>query len=452
MTVVGPSARADLSIPVDVPLANLLPTLLRYVGERLADEGVAKGGWVLTRLGGAVLDESRTATELAIRDGEMLYFAPPGNPVGDMVFDDVVDAVATATRNRPGNWAAADTRRFGLIAAVAALVAGALVLLTSRPLTVAGAVGLGIAAVLVGAAATLTRAFRERVAGTALGLVALVYAAIGGTLVLGGDRGLDELTAPDLLIGAGALVLFTALASVATGQHTGVFVGALGAGVALGAGAGISFGFGAPPAAGAAVVAAITLAVIPALPLFSYRLARMPIPSVPSGPEDLRADVDTVDGLRLLAQSDRANEILTGLITTVAVLLLGAEVVLGLTAGLPATLLCGLLAVLVMLRARPHEGRAQRWPLLVAGVLGLALFVYAAFATGNSAVRLFVLPVGLLAAAVGALATGRTLSRRKVSPVWGRLLDIGEIILIILVVPAVVWVCGLLTWIRAIKG
>jgi len=453
ITVVGPNTRVDLAIPVDVPLATLLPTLLRYVGENLADDGAAQGGWVLTRLGGAVLDDGRTAAQLELRDGEMLYFAPPGNPVGDMVFDDVVDAVATATRHRLGRWEPADTRRFSLVCAIAALFVGALVVLfAGRPLPLAGGLGLGLAAILVVVAAVLARAFDERHTGTLLALVSLPYALVGGALVFGGDRDLAGLAAPDLLVGAGAFVVFAALATVATGQAGGLFIGAGGAGVALGVGASICLAFGARPAAGAAVVAAVTLALIPMLPLSAYRLARLPIPSVPTGPEDLKTDTETVDGLRILAQSDRANEILTGLLGTVALVLFGAEIVLAFDGGLPAALLCLLFAVLVLLRARPYEGRLQRWPLLVAGVLGLGLFALAAFNLGGESVRLVGLPLGLVLAAAGGLAYGLAVAGKRVAPIWGRLLDIVEILLIIAVVPVVVWVCGAFEWIRAIKG
>jgi len=69
VTIVAPATRVDLALPANVPLATLLPTLLRYAGEELPDDPAAQAGWVLTRLGGRVLDSGRTAAQLDVRDG-----------------------------------------------------------------------------------------------------------------------------------------------------------------------------------------------------------------------------------------------------------------------------------------------------------------------------------------------------------------------------------------------
>ncbi|MFD0745056.1 hypothetical protein ACFQ1L_26985 [Phytohabitans flavus] len=47
-----------------------------------------------------------------------------------------------------------------------------------------------------------------------------------------------------------------------------------------------------------------------------------------------------------------------------------------------------------------------------------------------------------------ALAGGR----RPSSPMWGRALDIVEIVLILALVPLVTWTSGLYGWIRTIRG
>src|SRR5437899_573429 len=76
VTIVAPKARVDLALPTNVTIASLLPTLLRYAGGDLADDGAAQGGWALSRLGGQLLDNSRTPAQLDVRDGELLYFTP----------------------------------------------------------------------------------------------------------------------------------------------------------------------------------------------------------------------------------------------------------------------------------------------------------------------------------------------------------------------------------------
>ena len=127
--------------------------------------------------------------------------------------------------------------------------------------------------------------------------------------------------------------------------------------------------------------------------------------------------------------------------------MLGAQFVLALDGRLPAVLLCLVLALLALLRARPLLGRAQRTPVLLAGTVGLGLAAAATFAGGSLPVRLGLILGGLVLAAVISLIYGLTVAGKRISPVWGRLLDIVEILLIISLVPLAFWVCGLYGWI-----
>ncbi|TDC55018.1 type VII secretion integral membrane protein EccD [Micromonospora sp. KC207] len=448
ITIVAPRTRMDLALPADVPLADLLPTLLRYAGEDLADEGVRHGGWSLARLGGQPLDGGRTAAQLGIRDGEVLYFNPRAAAAPEIVFDDVVDAVATATNQRPGSWQVSTTRSFAVLFAAAALSAGALAALFAGPPHLPGAIAaLLVAVALVVSAAVLSRAAGDSRTGAVLALVGLGHAATGGLLVLAGDRALTELAGPHVLLAATAVVVFGAVAALAVGDRLPLFFGAVAVGGAVGFGAvvGLAFSVGAPAAA--AVVATVAFAALPALPMAAYRLARLPVPSIPTGPDDLKTDTETVDGRSVLRRSERADAFLTALLWTVALLVLGGEFVLALDGRLPAVLLCLVLALLSLLRARPFLGRAQRAPVLLAGSLGLGLAAAATFAAGGAVVRLGVVLGGLVVAAVVSLIYGLTVAGKRISPVWGRLLDIVEILLIISLVPFAVWVCGLYGWI-----
>ncbi|MFI0794240.1 type VII secretion integral membrane protein EccD [Micromonospora rubida] len=448
ITIVAPRTRMDLALPADVPLADLLPTLLRHAGEDLADDGVRHGGWSLARLGGQPLDGGRTAAQLGLRDGEVLYFTPRAAAAPEIVFDDVVDAVATATNQRPGSWQVGTTRSFSVLFAAAALSAGALAALFAGPPQLPGAIAaLLVAVALVVSAAVLSRAAGDSRTGSVLALAGIGHAAIGGLLVLAGDRTLTELASPHVLLAATAVVVFGAVAALAVGDRLPLFFGATAVGAAVGLGAVVSLAFSAGAPAAAAVVATVAFAALPALPMASYRLARLPVPSIPTGPDDLKTDTETVDGRRVLRLSERADAFLTGLLWTVALLVLGGEVVLALDGRLPSTLLCLVLALLSLLRARPFIGRAQRTPVLLAGTLGLGLAAAATFAAGSTALRLGVVLGGLVVAAVISLIYGLTVAGKRISPVWGRLLDIVEIMLIISLVPLAAWVCGLYGWI-----
>lgn len=443
VTIVAPGTRMDLALPSDVPLADLLPTLLRYAGEDLADEGATHGGWSLRRLGGPPLDTGRTAAELDIHDGEMLYLTPRADAAPEVVFDDVVDAVATATRQRADRWVTADTRRFAVGFTVAALAGGiAAVLFAGPPHLASALVGVGLGLVLLVTATLVSRVGGDSRTGTLFGLVGLAYGGAGGLLLLAGDRSLAELAAPDVLLAATFLVVYGAVGTLAVGDYPQVFLGAAALGVALGVGAAICL-VGAAPAAAAAVVGTASFATVPAHPMLAYRLARLPLPSIPTDPEDLRRDVTTVDGRRILALSERAAEYLTGLTVTVAVAVLASVLVLVLDGGLPAVLLAALLAVLLMLRARPMPGRSQRLPVLVCGAIGLGAVTFTWFVTGGTVTRLGLVLGGLLAVAVVSLVYGLAVAGRRISPLWGRTLDILEILMIVAVVPVAAWAAGL---------
>ncbi|MFI1191761.1 type VII secretion integral membrane protein EccD [Micromonospora sp. NPDC020750] len=448
ITIVAPRTRMDLALPADVPLADLLPTLLRHAGEDLADDGVRHGGWSLARLGGQPLDGGRTAAQLGLRDGEVLYFTPRAAAAPEIVFDDVVDAVATATNQRPGSWQVGTTRSFSVLFAAAALSAGALAALFAGPPQLPGAIAaLLVAVALVVSAAVLSRAAGDSRTGSVLALVGIGHAATGGLLVLAGDRTLTGLASPHVLLAATAVVVFGAVAALAVGDRLPLFFGATAVGAAVGLGAVVSLAFSVGAPAAAAVVATVAFAFLPALPMASYRLARLPVPSIPTGPDDLKTDTETVDGRQVLRLSERADAFLTGLLWTVALLVLGGEVILALDGRLPSTLLCLVLALLSLLRARPFIGRALRTPVLLAGTAGLGLAAAATFAAGSTALRLGVVLGGLVVAAVISLIYGLTVAGKRISPVWGRLLDIVEILLIISLVPLAAWVCGLYGWI-----
>lgn len=133
VTVVAPRRRIDVSLPADVPLAHMLPTLLRAAGEELADEGLAHSGWVLQRLDSEPFDPAQTMSALGVRDGEILYFRPRMAQLPEMSFDDVADVIASGIRERRDRWRPTTTRSFGLGAGGAALFVGAVVIALSGP-------------------------------------------------------------------------------------------------------------------------------------------------------------------------------------------------------------------------------------------------------------------------------------------------------------------------------
>jgi type VII secretion integral membrane protein EccD len=453
VTIVAPQSRVDLAIPADVPLADLLPTLLRYAGKDLADDGAAQGGWVLARLGGITLDSARTPAQLDVRDGDMLYLTPRASSAPEVVFDDVVDAVATATQGRSGRWKASNARRFALTLGVLALLGGAVAILTAGPPQLPGAlIGLGVGLALVVTGLVLSRAAGNSRAGAVFAAVGLAYGMVGGLLVLAGNRPLTGLTSIDALLAGTALVIYAALAAVAVVDATPMFLAAVGVGLAIDLGAAICLLFGSSAAGGAAIVCTVAFALLPATPMLSYRMAKLPIPTVPADPEDLKTDNESVDGQRVLAQSDRADAFLTAMLGWVSVVGVGALLVLSVAHGLADLILATVLAVLLLSRARWFLGLAQRLPLLVAGAVGLGVVAVAVFLISAPIARLTLVLGGVIVIAVTSIGYGLAGSGRQGSPMWGRVLDIIETLLIVSIVPLAVWVVGLYGWIRAVKG
>src|SRR5690606_33986101 len=103
VTVVAPNTRMDIALPDHVRLCDLQGDLLAHAaegpgGDDLLDSGADAGGWVLTRLGGAPLDPQLTPRQHDLVDGEELYLVPITDPGPQAVFDDIIDAMATANQ------------------------------------------------------------------------------------------------------------------------------------------------------------------------------------------------------------------------------------------------------------------------------------------------------------------------------------------------------------------
>src|SRR5215470_854024 len=173
LTVVAPSSWADVALPVHVPLADLVPVLVRKADPQLADAGVTHGGWVLQRLGEAPLDEDGTPADLGLLDGETVYLRPRESALPEYDFDDLIDGLA-----------------------MGALALGVAALVQDGP-AVPRAVTAGLAtALLLFAGMAASRALGDAAAGVLLGLAALPYAALDGMLPVPGP---SLLSAPHLL-------------------------------------------------------------------------------------------------------------------------------------------------------------------------------------------------------------------------------------------------------------
>jgi len=188
-------------LPIDVPLADLLPTIRRHTGIENTQTTEGQDGWGLARPAESPLDTSLTCAELDIHDGDQLLFRSLTDLSDDFVFDDVVDAIGTAARRRTGHWSTNTSRTVGLSIAVIVSVLGAVACaLVGPPQQLGGLAALGMAVLLEIAAAVLARVIADIRTATLMAITALPYALVGGLLLLADDRPLFQLAAPHLLV------------------------------------------------------------------------------------------------------------------------------------------------------------------------------------------------------------------------------------------------------------
>ncbi|ACU76706.1 secretion protein snm4 [Catenulispora acidiphila DSM 44928] len=131
VTVVAPTRRVDVALPEDVPLAELLPELLRLVGDPLptpAALAAALTGYVLTGADGVPLDTAASLTDQGVLHGGVLRLRPADDVPEAAVHDDIADVVAEAVIAGGSQWTTAALRATALAVVTVASTLGAVVL------------------------------------------------------------------------------------------------------------------------------------------------------------------------------------------------------------------------------------------------------------------------------------------------------------------------------------
>jgi type VII secretion integral membrane protein EccD len=451
VTIAAPKRRIDVALPEHVPLAELLPGLLRHAGDDLADEGEEHSGWALRRADGSILDAGRTLGAQNLRDGEVVHLVPRRVEWPELEYDDVVDAIASGSRRRGLAWSPRATRIAGLAISAAAVLVGLFLLAYAESQrALAGSIGLAVGFLLVIAGIVLSRAVGDSIAGAAIAAMGLPYAFTGGLLLLADDTSLLDLGAPHLLAGSAALLVASVIGLLGVVDVGRLFVAGTVAGLAglLGALAGLA-GAGTAPAA--AVVVSVVVAMLPALPILSIRFGKLPMPTLPTSAEDLLKDEPSPPRPKIYAAVARADELLTGALFGSALVSAACAVLLIADGGVAAPLLAGVVGAAYLLRSRLFRTVRQRMPLMIAGVVILAALMIAAGLATPSLLLPALLPAVVVLAAVAALA-GITYSGKAPSPQLGRWADGFDILLIVAVVPIACAVLGLYAYARGLAG
>jgi len=453
LTIATPQRRIDLALPEQVPLAELIPTLLHHLNGSIQEgAGADAVGWTICRADGTRLATDQSLAAQSVRDGEVLRLVSRDEDWPEPEYDDVVLAVADGTRPLGAQWHGTATRRAALLVAGGVLLLGVPLLLLSGPpwrLPAAGALPVAVVVLLV--SAVLSRAAGDSGAGGVVGALALPYAFVGGLLVAATDAPLADLGGVQLLLGCVALLLASVIGFVAVADRLWLFIA--GAVVALLGGLGALLSISGLSGAGAAaVVASVGIAVMPVSTVLSVRMSKLPMPDLPQTPQDLLEDRPLPSRERVFAAVARAEEFFAGILLGVGVAAAACVLVLVLRGGIAAPLLAGAVAALLLLRARSPIRPRQRTPLLVCGVFGLlALASGLLLSRAASALPVLVLS-GLLPAALLIIGAGLRYARRRPGPQLGRLGDVAEFVLGASIVPLAAAVMGLFAYMRGIGG
>ncbi|GAA2246208.1 type VII secretion integral membrane protein EccD [Streptomyces roseiscleroticus] len=456
LTVRAPSVSVDLAVPADVPVTDLLPTLLRYVGEEAEEAGLDHAGWVLQRLGDAPLEEETTLARAGLADGDVLYLRPHTEALPEARLDDLVDGISDTVDRRMRSWSPKAAR--GLLAGTAAATVVAALVLVFRPgvgsaslrVLCAGVAGL----LLLAGAGSASRAVGDRLSATVLGLLVAPCLALAGWVLPGGD-----VTGPDAaqVVGARLLAAGAARAGGAVLALAATAVGALPlfatAVVAVAtAVTGALIGYtGLDAQASVALVVTVLALAAGAVAPFAFKLAGMRMPSLPSTAGQLQEGIEPYAGEEVAERTELAGRWVTALFAATGVASAAGLAVLAERPQLPEVLTAAALSLLLLLHSRGLVHMAQRLVLAVPGIWGLLLLARAWAVDSHGDMRVVVFAVLLAAAAALVIATW-TVPGRRMLPYWGRAAELAHTGLAVALLPLSLWVAGLFGWLRGLFG
>lgn len=465
ITVVAPDVRVDVALPEDVPLAELLPDVLR-MADQWQNEG-AHSGFSLARLDGGELDTGLSLAAQGVHNGDLLYLRAATEILPPPVYDDVVDAIVRSVADDTRMWSGKHFRRLGMVGGALVLAVGAWVMWTSgdphgMPAAVAGI----LAVLLTIAGGICSRSYKDHIGGAVLGGCAVPYAFLAGlgVLPLTSTAGLGR----NHFIVACAMVLVVAvIGGVVQEEHDEVYVAAGIAGTIGALAAAVGVATHASPVKLAAGAGTVAIAAIGFLPGLSMRLVRFPMPvlidgapQVGVGGQQQRAQLppgndDPVDTEAIGRRTRRSHELLTGLVAACALVSLVAAFVLAFSAPHTGTgawdlAMAGILGLVLASRARLLRRTPQVTALIGAGVLAEAMVLVGATRHVSSTAQqtwyfAVVLAVALLLLLVGFGLPGRTLSPR-----WARTVDLLDALLLASVIPVLLGVLAVYNTVQSV--
>ncbi|MFD4032250.1 type VII secretion integral membrane protein EccD [Streptomyces sp. NPDC058637] len=455
LTVRVPAKSIDLAVPADVPVADLLPAVLRYAGDNLEETGIDHGGWVLQRLGGEPLDEERTLDSYGLRDGDILYLRPRTEALPEVHLDDLVDGISTTMRDHPFGWTPKVSRWALLGTAVTVLIAGMVVIAwpggSALPRAVfATAVGL----LLLAGAGSASRAVGDAGAGAALGFMVAPYLALAGWMLPGGELSgphMYETLGARLLAAAAAAAGGAVLALAIVAAFAALFLGVAVASLFAALAAVLLITTNLAPVHTAGIIAVLAVVLGAFVPSLAFRMSGMRMPPLPTNAQQLQEGIEPHATSVVSARAILADGWMTSLYGAVGVVSAGCLLALARERELAEIIMTVALCLLLILHARGLGNIWQRLSLVVPGVAGLLLLVLVAAPSSSPNSRL-VTAAGLLAATAMVAIAAWTVPGRRLVPYWGRMGEILHSALAMSMLPLALWVLGVYSTLRSINA
>ncbi|MBL1075127.1 type VII secretion integral membrane protein EccD [Nocardia sp. 2] len=463
VTILAKHTQVDMAIPLDVPVALVIPSVVDMVAQHSRSNDFDNDGeqfepheWVLARIGQPPFSNSLSLAEQNVRDGELLMLESAEDTAPSPLFDDIMYNVAIADTDHFRGWNPKTARLTGSVLAVLTMLVGCLGLLAAPdavPGWVSGPAALIVSVLLVVAGMILSRMYGDTASALVVGACALPPAFAAGMLLVPDHYGWANLLLGFALAGATAI-----LAWRMCGVGLGLFIGATTVAVYAVPTALVGLLTDLPLralGAGAATAGLIGLSLAPRL---SMLLAKLPLPPVPApgtpidpteeDPDDYRA-LPAMEVLRI--KSERARNYLAGLVSAMTIVIAaGALAAVDSTAagiywpGLSLALVC---SAVLMFRSRTYAGAEQAVVLIAGGASILLILLGGAALTLDQPLAVFGVALVVL---ISALVLGIIIPGRQATPPMRRAAELLEYAFVAAVVPLVFWVTDLYSLVRGL--
>ena len=461
ITVFGPAGRADLAVPVSIPVASLLPVLLKHTTDPNDHvvggvESTGERSWVIQRLGEPPLDPEGTPENLEWVEGETFYLRPAANPLPELAFDDISDGMATALSRQKDRWKPEFSRwLFLTLIVVATAVMASLAMRAGSTLTAALTTAV-IGLLLAGASMPLSRKLGDQPLALVLAVPGLAHLALTGAVAANGTEAALDLDPSSVALGGLTLLVAAATllgAAVLWAPELPVTPLAvlMGAGLVAFAGMRTYLGTGLEPASAAGIYSVTALAVLVGVPTLVIRMAKLRGPQLPRTAEELQTDIDPLEAEQIIERTKNADRYLTTFMVTAALVFTFSYPVLYDAPGWAPTTLAVLITLSALVRSGGFLNVWQRIALVAAGVAGCVELLSAFGESLTLGWLLVVLGVAAAALIAFVLAVLRPPTRRLV-PIWVQRAQWLESLGAAATVPVLLQVLGVYAWARGLAG